>query len=117
MKKYILFIAILFSSFLFSDCGGPKSRIVVVVHKDKSIFVAGEPHVKYSSRGASLDYFIPGAIMALKTDYKILNQEGKSGKIYQISKDTILTEIETFDIEMNDTAIVNKFLIPGLDTE
>jgi hypothetical protein len=112
MKKNILKITIILSISIFAvACSSPKSNTVVVVYPNNIIFAQGEPEIKYSSRGAHLDYFVPGAIIILRTDYNIVKHPGKAGMAYQITRDTTLSEIGKIDTTFNDTVLVNNFLI------
>lgn len=111
--QYLLIITAI--SFVFFACGSPRSRTVVIVHQNDKFFTVGEPHVNYNTNGASLDYFIPGAIIVFKTDRSLLNTNCKEGKVYQINKDNLMIEIGTFDTALNDTIIANKYLISEIE--
>lgn len=115
--NYIKTIITLLIITFMTNCGGPKSNMVVIIEKDNSISAVGALQVKFNGSRAYYDYFVPGAIVALKTDYTILKQQGKAGKVYQITVDSTLYEIGSIDPAMNDSLIKNKYLIKGIEIE
>lgn len=109
-KSKFSFWTLLILFITFSACMRPKSLSIVIVQSDSKIYAFGNPKVEFTQNGAKLNYIIPGAIVIFKVDYKILEQQGLSGEVYQISKDKILKKIGNIDTSMTNLEIVDRYM-------
>jgi len=110
MKTFFLnSLIIIFISILLTSCGGTKSQNVVIINSTKKMYAIGEPLVVFKSSAAMLNYYSPGTIVVFKVDYKILKQQGKSGEVYWIDKDSKLIKIGSIDTATPNKTIVKKY--------